>query len=155
MVAIIIICSFVITINTENHFLPSPSFRYLNAINPFLTTIDPLVDSVAEHSTATIHESFFIHSILMIFAGLGAWIIFNKLKLEYFQTFPKDLITFWIIFNKPKLSKDFPRDLMVFTLILGLTGVYVGSAFVRLELCLLYTSPSPRDLSTSRMPSSA
>ena len=25
----------------------------------------------------------------------------------------------------------------------------------RLSLCLLYTSPSPRDLSTSRMPSSA
>ena len=25
----------------------------------------------------------------------------------------------------------------------------------RAELCLLYTSPSPRDLSTSRMPSSA
>jgi len=26
---------------------------------------------------------------------------------------------------------------------------------VRMETCLLYTSPSPRDLSTSRMPSSA
>ena len=26
---------------------------------------------------------------------------------------------------------------------------------VKAELCLLYTSPSPRDLSTSRMPSSA
>ena len=25
----------------------------------------------------------------------------------------------------------------------------------RLQICLLYTSPSPRDLSTSRMPSSA
>ncbi len=136
LVTIIIIGSFVMIINTENHFLPSPSFRYLNAINPFLTSTDPLVDSVAEHSTATIHESFFMHSILMIFAGLGAWIIFNKLKLEYFQTFPKHLITFWIIFNKLKSepSKDFPRDLMVFTLILGLTGVYVGSAFVRLEL---------------------
>ena len=30
-----------------------------------------------------------------------------------------------------------------------------GSSFVQHELCLLYTSPSPRDLSTSRMPSSA
>ena len=27
--------------------------------------------------------------------------------------------------------------------------------FTELEICLLYTSPSPRDLSTSRMPSSA
>ena len=26
---------------------------------------------------------------------------------------------------------------------------------IRLNVCLLYTSPSPRDLSTSRMPSSA
>ena len=27
--------------------------------------------------------------------------------------------------------------------------------FVHIQYCLLYTSPSPRDLSTSRMPSSA
>ena len=114
LVSIVVIGSSVMIINTENYFLPSPSFRYLNAINPFLTTTNPLVDSVAEHSITTIHESFFMHSILMIFAGLGVWIIFNKLKSES--------------------SKDFPRDLMVFALILGLTGVYVGSAFVRLEL---------------------
>ena len=31
----------------------------------------------------------------------------------------------------------------------------VGDHFTILKLCLLYTSPSPRDLSTSRMPSSA
>ena len=30
-----------------------------------------------------------------------------------------------------------------------------GSADPEVYLCLLYTSPSPRDLSTSRMPSSA
>ena len=30
-----------------------------------------------------------------------------------------------------------------------------GSPTVLFEACLLYTSPSPRDLSTSRMPSSA
>ena len=33
----------------------------------------------------------------------------------------------------------------------GLPGCY----HMPLEVCLLYTSPSPRDLSTSRMPSSA
>ena len=33
---------------------------------------------------------------------------------------------------------------------------YMGSSYAGvLEICLLYTSPSPRDLSTSRMPSSA
>ena len=44
-----------------------------------------------------------------------------------------------------------------------LVGAYVraGDLFAatdidgRYEICLLYTSPSPRDLSTSRMPSSA
>ena len=31
----------------------------------------------------------------------------------------------------------------------------IGEPFVYMGICLLYTSPSPRDLSTSRMPSSA
>ena len=35
-------------------------------------------------------------------------------------------------------------------------GPQVGDELLRMDLtCLLYTSPSPRDLSTSRMPSSA
>ena len=34
-------------------------------------------------------------------------------------------------------------------------GAKVASVAKRFGLCLLYTSPSPRDLSTSRMPSSA
>ena len=34
-------------------------------------------------------------------------------------------------------------------------AVLLTTAQLRLETCLLYTSPSPRDLSTSRMPSSA
>ena len=33
--------------------------------------------------------------------------------------------------------------------------VDVSQQLLQLETCLLYTSPSPRDLSTSRMPSSA
>ena len=42
-----------------------------------------------------------------------------------------------------------------------ITGIYyllerdAKSAWHRVKNCLLYTSPSPRDLSTSRMPSSA
>ena len=36
-----------------------------------------------------------------------------------------------------------------------LLGNYIGFPFENLYSCLLYTSPSPRDLSTSRMPSSA
>ena len=34
-------------------------------------------------------------------------------------------------------------------------GRGTGRGHPRVEACLLYTSPSPRDLSTSRMPSSA
>jgi dolichyl-diphosphooligosaccharide--protein glycosyltransferase len=89
-----------------------PSFRYLNAINPFLTTIDPLVDSIAEHSTTSIFSSFLFNSIFMIFAAIGAWLIFKN------------------ILNK---SND-KRDMHVFALIFGLLGVYISSAFIRLEL---------------------
>ena len=38
--------------------------------------------------------------------------------------------------------------------LLRLIGV-IDPIFPWLKICLLYTSPSPRDLSTSRMPSSA
>ena len=47
-------------------------------------------------------------------------------------------------------------------LLLAIVIVYVSvvlaqivSRLIRMRYCLLYTSPSPRDLSTSRMPSSA
>ena len=36
-----------------------------------------------------------------------------------------------------------------------LTADPTHKGFIRVVTCLLYTSPSPRDLSTSRMPSSA
>ncbi len=110
---IIIIGSFLLVINEEAAFLPLPSFRYLNAINPFLTTTIPLVDSVAEHATTTLAQSFFFHSILMIFAGLGIWIILSK---------------------KSKTILNVRNDMIAFSLIIGLTGIYVSSAFVRLEV---------------------
>jgi len=112
--AVVILGSFLIMINVESNFLPLPSFRYLNAINPFLTTTDPLVDSVSEHATTTLQQSFFMNSVLMIFAGLGIWIIFNKIK--------------------SKSVNCFSNDMMIFILIFALTGSYVSSAFVRLEL---------------------
>jgi len=110
---IIIVSSFLIVINEEAQFLPLPSFRYLNAINPFLTTTIPLVDSIAEHATTTLAQSFFFHSILMIFAGLGIWIILSK---------------------KSETISFVKNDMIAFSLIIGLTGIYVSSAFVRLEV---------------------
>jgi len=111
LLIVIVASSSLVVINAEAQFLPLPQFRYLNAINPFLTTENALVDSVAEHATTTIGQSFFFHSILMIFAGIGIWLILSKKSISYIK-----------------------NDMMVFSLIIGLTGVYVSSAFVRLEV---------------------
>ncbi|MGY5149008.1 MAG: STT3 domain-containing protein [Candidatus Nitrosopumilus sp. bin_68KS] len=112
LLGFIIIGSTVFILNDELHFLPLPSHRYLNAVNPFLITTDPLVDSVSEHATTTLEQSFLFHSILMIFAGFGIWIILKNSKKSNFIT----------------------SDMVSFSLIFGILGVYVSSAFVRLEV---------------------
>lgn len=114
LVAILIIGSSVLIINVDSEFLPLPSYRYLNAINPFLTTSVPLVDSVAEHASTTISQSFLFHSILMIFAGLGIWLIIKN--------------------HKVKNSDFIKNDMIIFSLIFGLIGIHISSAFVRLEV---------------------
>jgi len=113
LISIIIIGSSLLVISDESP-LPLPSFRYLNAINPFLTTSDPLTDSVAEHATTDIHTSFFLHSFLMIFAGIGIWLLLSK-KISQTEFFMKN-------------------DMKAFVLLIGITGVYVSSAFIRLEV---------------------
>ena len=91
-----------------------PTFRYLNAANPFLTTTDPLTDSVAEHQTTTLDLSFYYTSILMIFAGIGIWLLFR---------------------NKPSNNHfTIKNDMTIFTLIIGMLGIYVSSSFIRLEV---------------------
>jgi len=100
----------------SNGYLNAGSFRYQNAINPFLTTTNPLVDSVAEHATTTTSQSFYFISILMIFAGIGIWLIFRA------KSSMKDA------------SSKIDSDMITFALIIGIIGVYISSAFVRLEL---------------------
>ena len=63
---------------SSSYIFDTNSFRYLNALNPFLTTLDPLTDSVAEHATTSIQLSFLFHSILLIFSALGAWFLLSK-----------------------------------------------------------------------------
>ena len=58
LLALLIIAPTIMMINSDSQFLPLPSHRYLNALNPFLTTSDPLVDSVSEHATTTLHNHF-------------------------------------------------------------------------------------------------
>lgn len=86
---------------TEAYY--SPSFRYLNAINPFLSAQNQLTASVAEHFTPTIVDYFIDYSILMMFAGFGIWMAFRK-----------------------------RNDMTIFALILGITGLYVSATFARL-----------------------
>jgi len=114
LVALLIIASSILIINSDSQFLPSTSHRYLNALNPFLTTTDPLVDSVAEHATTTQAQSFMFHSVLMIFSGIGIWLIIKNVQ--------------------NKNSSFIKNDMLSFSLILGLVGVYVSSTFVRLEV---------------------
>ena len=94
--------------------IPIPTHRYANAIYPLLTTTDPLTDSVSEHATTTLEESYYFHSILLIFAGIGVWLILNK-KILQNEIFIK-------------------KDMAIFILIIGMTGAYVSSAFIRVEV---------------------
>ena len=112
LLSIIIIISTIILVGQDTISLPLPSHRYLNAIFPLLTTTDPLTDSVAEHATLQLSQSFVFHSVLMIFASLGIWFITTKNK------------KFNIISN----------DMKIYVLTLGMFSVYIGSAFMRLEV---------------------
>ena len=90
-----------------------PSFRHLNAANPFLITTDMLTDSVSEHATSTIDLTFWFFSVLMIFAGIGAWLLFQK---------------------KVNHSLKIKGEMAAFALIIGFLGIYFSSSFVRLEV---------------------
>ena len=77
-------------------------------------------------------------------------IIFNKGILKKIVKRPKGLNVF--LKSNLKLKK---KDLGVSVACDGVCLTLVSVKKDLSEFCLLYTSPSPRDLSTSRMPSSA
>ena len=87
-----------------------PSFRYLNAINPFLTTQDSLTDSVAEHLTTSLTLSFTFLSVFLIFATIGIWFLFSKKTI------------------------NLKTDMRIFAIFISIIAIYVSSAFIRLEL---------------------
>ena len=114
LLSIILITSFLLVVSAASNSLDLPTFRYLNAVNPFLTTTVPIVDSVAEHASPEIGIIFLFHSIFIIFAGLGIWLILSE---------------------KPSNSKAFLKnDMKAFVIIFGISGAYVSSTFIRLEL---------------------
>lgn len=100
----------------ESDAVDLPSYRYLNALNPFMTTEIPLVESVAEHATTTLQQSFLFHTVFMIFAGIGAWLVIRALA-RYRQD---------RVYVRP--------DMLAFALMIGMTGVYISSSYVRLEV---------------------
>eukprot|EP00831_Metopus_contortus_P010943 TRINITY_DN14300_c0_g1_i3.p1 TRINITY_DN14300_c0_g1~~TRINITY_DN14300_c0_g1_i3.p1 ORF type:complete len:147 (+),score=35.28 TRINITY_DN14300_c0_g1_i3:126-566(+) len=53
------------------------------------------------------------------------------------------------------IYRELPKNVYVWHLCLTNINVILLSTWGEVYTCLLYTSPSPRDLSTSRMPSSA
>ena len=87
-----------------------PSFRYLNAVNPFLTAQDNLTDSVAEHTTTSLSLSFTFLSVFIIFAVIGIWFIFSRKTI------------------------NLKIDMRIFAIFTSIIAIYVSSAFVRLEL---------------------
>ena len=84
------------------------SGRYLTAIFPFQRAGDPLVESVAEHQTPTGANYFISYWLLIPLAAFGAFLMLRKRT----------------IFS-------------AYSLILGLTALYIGSSFSRL---MVYTS---------------
>jgi len=90
--------------------VPPPSFRYLNAVNPFLTAQDSLTDSVAEHLTTSLTLSFTFLSVFLIFAVIGMWFLFSKKTI------------------------NLKTDMRIFAIFTSIIAIYVSSAFVRLEL---------------------
>ena len=109
---IIVLISFIISgIGISNSgIIPLPSFRYLNALNPFLTTQDTLTDSVAEHMTTSLTLSFTFLSVFLIFATIGMWFLFSKKTI------------------------NLKTDMRVFAILTSIIAIYVSSAFIRLEL---------------------
>ena len=115
LAAFVIVGTGMLAVNAEAEIIPNPSFRYLNAVNPFMTTTNALVDSISEtcnHHNNPVRSCF--HSVLMIFAGIGVWLILKNIGSE----------------NPAPIR----HDMLAFVLILGMAGVYISSAFVRLEV---------------------
>ena len=62
-----------------------PSFRYLNAANPFLITTDALTDSVSEHATTTTDISFFFFLNLNGLYRTGSMVTLPKKSKAFFE----------------------------------------------------------------------
>ena len=106
----------ILAVNSVTDYLDLPDFRYIHSIYPFLTSTDPLTSSISEHATSTPYNLFFSMSTLMIFAGIGAWLLLSRRKTLDLYGLP------------------LRNDMIVYAIIMSFAGVYTASSFVRLML---------------------
>ena len=86
---------------------------------------------------------FFFLAIIAVGAALAMLFTRNAVYSALFLILNFSTIAvFYLMLNAPFIA-------------MAQITVYAGAIMVLFLFCLLYTSPSPRDLSTSRMPSSA
>ena len=96
-------------------------------------------------------------ALIVIIALLAVAVVFPLYSLLSMSLQDMDgeyvgLENFRIYFDTPALFASITNSLSV---AISATLIVLGIAFVYAYACLLYTSPSPRDQSGSRMPSSA
>ena len=125
----------------------------------------------ASHASEVTKPGFFVKLVLMMLIdALGLYGMFTAYLVKSWTVLAVLavllLVVNWVYFSKRMIPAKYLVPGMVFLLIyqvfvMGYTG-YVsftnygqGHNSTKDDACLLYTSPSPRDLSTSRMPSSA
>ena len=119
-------------------------------INPWPIEVQPNVDSRWVFLKAAVINSARVTLVSIVLCTLGG-IIVGVSRLSS-NRFASGAATVYV-----ELFRNLPLAVLLF-----LISVQMGQDLplfreesTILETCLLYTSPSPRDLSTSRMPSSA
>jgi dolichyl-diphosphooligosaccharide---protein glycosyltransferase len=88
------------------YYSPPYLTKYLDAINPFIS-YHPLIQTVAENRPATLADYLTNFSLLLILGGIGSWAVVKRSGRSY-------------------------NDIAIFAIIIGISGIYVGTGYVRL-----------------------
>ena len=127
----------------------------------FISILLALIDNYLKYLVRinNIQETEIINDFLTIDLTYNTGIAFGLLSDKTTITFTISLgVLIWLIFQFHKVDNG---SLEYYSLILILGGAFGNlgergyNLFISNNGCLLYTSPSPRDVEESRMPSSA
>ena len=116
---------------------------------------DPILSSMLAYGDLYLAETLF-HELAHQQLYLNNW---TELNESFATVVANEGMRRWLVDKSPQQWSEFQAGQradddfaqLVAALKESLQAVYASD----LDICLLYTSPSPRDLSTSRMPSSA